>query len=297
MQEKYSSKYQMVSGKRLEEILDSPIIKEYKDKIAGLALKNQSKLFELVDGHPIARGTITWIRYNNEDYGVTNAHCLPEGSNPENYRAYLPSLKTKEYEEDQKITLDLELVHRDKAVDLAAFKVDRRPFKASKRSFIELSSFSSNDLDKSDQVLFVGVPGERLGFYYRPDDPDYTQFERILNNHITIFSVIEQTTEEHHVIPVTEQYNVIGITNKRSENDSLFTEEELWSGKVGSIKGMSGSPCFTFSFRKLPKSDLRFLGILYAGTPQSGKVNVLKLDTVKKFLTEANDKRQTKTRS
>lgn len=288
---KNATKYINVTSEKLKEIVHAklPSLQNYHKTLSAKALKHQSRLFQKNLGHLEARGSVTFIKYNFKCYAITNAHCLFENDSQDEYFTAIPMKKSKKYVENERNEIKLKLICVDKVRDLAVFNCDKKALYHSKRSFLELYPYTSNDFEKSPFTMIIGVPGERLGYYYGDENTDYTNLEKIIMNHVTLFSAIMNSNDTHHEIKVSsESFLLNGITPENlKENDTLFDEHEL-SNKIKSLAGLSGSPCFNFNYKNLNNFNLNYLGMVSNGTVESETIHVISVNEIKDFLNEIN---------
>lgn len=279
-----NSKFTTLPPERYSELMALPKAKDFLKKLADKGLSHQSRLFYLNNGHPEPRGSITFIRYNFNFFALTNYHCLKNDGDVNNYFVFIPSRKTKYLVENERIKVNLLLVNTDKDMDLALFSLDENLFKQSKRSFFELFPYTKNDFNLSPFVLMIGVPGERLGYIYGENNTDYSNLEKIIMNHITYKSVIKDTDENFHEIPISKSNNVeMEWQTEREENKLIFNESEL-RGEINRIDGLSGSPCFNYNYKNFNSTQLHFLGLTSNGSIESGTVQVIRVERIKEFL-------------
>ncbi|MGE7683899.1 trypsin-like peptidase domain-containing protein [Peribacillus simplex] len=253
----------------------SKTVAEYRQRVGNTVLSKQAKLFHIEYNHPVASGSVTFIKYKGYYFAVTNEHCVRK-KDVENYTVYVPSKKTDERLDNQRIEVKLNFLHADNDIDLAVFQVDSDALKDTKRSFIDLFPTSFANIKEETQIILIGVPGERLEYLYpkgEDDEDDYTQgIETIMYNHITYFTTHEGVEENVHQISFDPQQTAFG---EGTEETKAF---------VQSAKGMSGSPAFIHSYLTLNINQVRFLGITSNADPQYGRAYVIDLCEVIEFL-------------
>ncbi|HFR4168448.1 TPA: trypsin-like peptidase domain-containing protein [Bacillus cereus] len=253
----------------------SKTVAEYEQRVGNTVLSKQAKLFHIEHNHPVASGSVTFIKYKKFFFAVTNEHCVRK-KDVENYTVYVPSKKTNERLDNQWIEIELKFLHTDNNIDLAVFQVNSDSLKDTKRSFIELFPTSFANIKEETQVILIGVPGERLEYLYPKDEDgeeDYSQgIETIMYNHITYFTTHEGVEDNIHQISFDSQQTVY---SEGTEETKAF---------VQSAKGMSGSPAFIHSYIALDINQVRFLGITSNADPQYGKAYIIGLNEVIGFL-------------
>ena len=245
----------------------SQAIKDYRLKLSNYVLSKQARLFYINMEHSEPSGSVTFIKYKGEFFVVTNEHCV-RMEDKNNYKVIVPSKKTDTMEENQSRVINIDYIDSDKENDLAAFLIEKDALIDSRRSFLEVYPTSRSVLLEESEVVFIGVPGERLEYRY---NEDYTFLHQVLLNHITYFTVHEKVEDQVHTVKIS------------SENE-VFLEEDKSLCMINSFKGMSGSPAFTHSYTNLDIRDLRFLGVSSNGNPSSKKAYVLDVSLIISFL-------------
>ncbi|PEY74457.1 trypsin-like peptidase domain-containing protein [Bacillus thuringiensis] len=253
----------------------SKTVAEYRQRVGNTVLSKQAKLFHVEHNHPVASGSVTFIKYKGYYFAVTNEHCVRK-KDVENYTVYVPSKKTNERLDNQWIDVELKFLHTDNDIDLAVFQVASDSLRDTKRSFIDLFPTSFANINEETQIILIGVPEERLEYLYpkgEDGEDDYSQgIETIMYNHITYFTTHEEVVDNIHQISFDPQQTVYG---EGTEETKAF---------VQSTKGMSGSPAFIHSYLTLNTNLVKFLGITSNADPQSGKAYIIDLCEVIKFL-------------
>lgn len=284
----YNTRYTNINLEKLNEILDAklPSIQNFLKILGNNGLTYQSRLFFDFEGHPEALGSVTFIKYNFNYYVLTNNHCLKNGINYPDYFTYIPMKKSKKFKENERKKVPLTFIKNDENLDLAVFKCDHSIIKKSRRNFFELYPYTENDYKNSPLALIIGTPGERLGYYYSANNTDYSNLEKIIMNSITYLTLIETFYEDYYELSIAQENKITGhiLINAVEENEVLFGDGILKSGKLNSIEGLSGSPCFNFNFKKLNNFKLHYLGMVSNGTVESGKVYVISVEKIKTFL-------------
>lgn len=255
----------------------SPSYAAYRENIGKMVLPKQSRLYYSVEGFPIAKGSVTYIKYKKYCFAVTNEHCIRE-EDIEKYKIYVPSKEAIDEEKDKVIDLQLEFLGVDADNDLAAFLINEESLRDSKRNFIQLYPTSFATIKENTGVILIGAPGELLEYKY--EDPEqFIGFESIKHNHITYFTIHEGFDEDLdlHTISVTPTQTKFG--DGIEETKAFFN----------SLNGMSGSPAFIYNVYELTDREfninsVKFLGITSNGDPQHQKAYVIDLKIVISFL-------------